>query len=279
MDADTVFKALADPTRRRLLDALHERSGQTLTELCDGLAMRRQSATQHLELLEAANLISSVRDGRRKLHYLNPVPIHEIQSRWIWKFEEPRLTTLDAIKSRAERNAMTETTAGGAEPGAVPDYVYTTYIRATPEQVWDALTDPDLTGRFWGHAQISDWTVGSRVDHVRVDGSGVSDAAGRIVAVDPPHRLAFGFDEPDRFDDPTLEPSVVTFEIESYSDIVKLTVTHARLRTVEELRAIGQGWPSVLANLKTLLETGEVLPQAPWEFHVEERTARMAKNG
>lgn len=257
-----------------MLDTLHERSGLTLNELCDGLDMRRQSASQHLELLEAANLVTSVRDGRRKLHYLNPVPIHEIQARWIWKFEGPQLAALGAIKRQAEENAMTEMVAG-----TIPDYIYTTYIRATPERVWRALTDPELTGRFWGHAQVSDWTVGSRIDHVRVDGSGISDATGSVIDVDPPHRLAFGFDDPKQADDPTFEPSIVVFEIESYHDIVKLTVIHSRLRTEDELRAIGQGWPTVLANLKTLLETGDVLPQAPWEFHAEDRTARMAQNG
>lgn len=262
-----VFKALADPSRRRLLDMLHERSGRTLNELCDGLDMRRQSVSQHLELLGAANLVTSVRDGRCKLHYLNPVPIYEIQSRWIWKFEEPRLAALDTIKHRAEEHAMTAPTAG-----TIPAYVYTTYIQATPEQVWHALTDPELTSKFWGHAQVSDWTVGSRVDHVRPDGSGISDATGTVVEVDRPRRLVFSFDDPKRVDDPTFEPSMVTFEIESYRDIVKLAVTQAPLRTADELRAVDQGWPTVLSNLKTLLETGDVLPQAPWEFHAEERS-------
>jgi uncharacterized protein YndB with AHSA1/START domain/DNA-binding transcriptional ArsR family regulator len=274
MDADLVFKALADPTRRQMLDALHERSGLTLNELCAGLNMRRQSVSQHVELLEAANLVSSVRAGRRKLHYLNAVPIHEIQSRWIWKFEEPHLAALATIKRHAEEHAMTTPATE-----TIPAYVYTTYIRATPEQVWQALTDPELTGRFWGHAQVSDWAVGSPVDHVRIDGSEIADATGTVVEVDRPHRLAFTFGEPGRpADDPTFEPSLVTFEIESYRDIVKLTITQAQLRSMDELRAVGEGWPTVLANLKTLLETGEVLPQAPWEFHAEERAARMAKN-
>lgn len=271
MDTDLVFKALADPTRRQLLDMLHARSGITLNALCDGLNMRRQSVSQHLEVLEAANLVTSVRDGRRKLHYLNPVPIHEIQNRWIWKFEEPRLVALGNIKQRAEEIAMTTAT--------IPDYVYTTYIRATPEQVWHALTDPDLTGRFWGHAQVSDWAIGSRVDHVRTDGSGVADAAGTVLEFDPPHRLVFGFDDPSLIDDPGFAQSVVTFEIASHRDIVKLTVTQSRLRTLDDLHAISEGWPSVLANLKTLLETGDVLPQAPWEFHAEARAAQMARNG
>jgi uncharacterized protein YndB with AHSA1/START domain/DNA-binding transcriptional ArsR family regulator len=277
MDADMVFKALADPGRRRLLDMLHERSGLTLGELCEGLRMCRQSVSQHVELLEAANLVVSVRDGRRKLHYLNPVPIHEIQSRWIWKFEQPRLAALDLIKSHAEEQAMTSEITQAAE--AVPEYVYTTYIRATPEQVWHALTDADLTRRFWGHAQVSEWCVGSRVEHVRTDGSGICDAAGTLIEVDRPHRLVFGFDDPAAADDPTFEPSVVTFEIESYRDIVKLTVTHSRIRSAEQRDGLAMGWPTVLANLKTLLETGDVLPQAPWEFHAEQRAAQIARNG
>lgn len=275
VDADAVFRALADPTRRRLLDALHERSGLTLSELCDGLEMRRQSASQHLQLLEEANLISTVRDGRRKLHYLNPVPIHDLHSRWIWKFETPRLAALDVIKRHAERNAMNDPTQ--PEAGPVPAYVYTTYIHATPEHVWDSLTDPDATARFWGHAQVSTWTVGARVDHVRVDGSGISDVVGTILEADRPRLLAFSFDDPASFDDPTFRPSVVTFRIEAYRDIVKLTVTHAHLRTLTELDTIGHGWPTVLSNLKTLLETGDPLPQAPWEFRAEQRDERMSK--
>jgi uncharacterized protein YndB with AHSA1/START domain len=246
---------------------LHEQSGLTLSELCDGLDMRRQSVSQHLELLAAANLVTSVRAGRRKLHYLNPVPLHEIQSRWIWKFERPQLAVLETIKRRAEENAMTE---------AVPAYTYTTYIHATAEQVWAAMTDPDLTTRFWGHAQVSEWAVGARVDHVRSDGSGVSDATGIVLALDRPHRLSFSFDDPTQVEDPTFEPSVVTFVIESYRDIVKLTVTHTQLRTMDERDTIGEGWPTVFANLKTLLETGDVLPQAPWEFYSEQRAAGLS---
>jgi DNA-binding transcriptional ArsR family regulator/uncharacterized protein YndB with AHSA1/START domain len=274
VDTDPVFKALSDPTRRQLLDMLHARAGMTLNELCEGLDMRRQSVSQHLEILEAANLVTTVRDGRRKLHYLNPVPIHEIQNRWIWKFEVPRLVALNVIKQRAEEIAMTTPATT-----TIPDYVYTTYIRATPEQVWQALTDPEITGRFWGHSQVSDWKIGSRVDHVRTDGSGIADASGTVVEFDPPRRLTFGFDDPKLIDDPAHEQSLVTFEIESHRDIVKLTVTQTRLLTMDDFHAISDGWPSVLANLKTLLETGDVLPQAPWEFHAEARAAQMAKNG
>ena len=100
---DEVFKALADASRRSLLDRLHARAGQTLNELCDGLDMTRQAVTKHLAILEAANLVSTVRHGREKLHYLNPVPIHEIGERWIKKFERGKLTALHALKRRLEK--------------------------------------------------------------------------------------------------------------------------------------------------------------------------------
>ena len=133
--SDLVFKAMADPTRRSLLDELRRRNGQTLEELCQPLAMARQSATQHLGVLEAANLATTVRRGREKLHYLNPVPLWDIQERWIEQFESPRLRALSTMKRRAEENTM----------DSRPSYVYGTYIEASPERVWEALTDPALT--------------------------------------------------------------------------------------------------------------------------------------
>jgi DNA-binding transcriptional ArsR family regulator len=102
---DKVFKALADPTRRRLLDLLHQDNGQTLTALCDHMDMTRQAVTQHLQLLEDANLVAIVWVGREKLHYLNPVPLHEIHERWIKKFERSRLTALRDLKKRLEGQA------------------------------------------------------------------------------------------------------------------------------------------------------------------------------
>ncbi|RWB01406.1 MAG: ArsR family transcriptional regulator [Mesorhizobium sp.] len=102
MDADKVFKALGDPTRRRLLDLLSEQNGQTLSQLCDHLDMARQSATQHLDLLEAANLVSTVKRGREKLHFINPVPLHEVYERWVRKFERQRLSLLHDLKQELE---------------------------------------------------------------------------------------------------------------------------------------------------------------------------------
>lgn len=101
-DIDKVFKALADPSRRQLIDSLHARNGQTLTELCQGLAMSRQAVTQHLGLLEDANLVSAERHGREKRHYFNPVPIHDVYMRWIGKFEQPRLAAMHNLKQKLE---------------------------------------------------------------------------------------------------------------------------------------------------------------------------------
>src|SRR5665213_452600 len=142
---------MPNPTRRSLLDELRRRNGQTLGELCEPLAMARQSATQHLGVLEAANLVTTVRRGREKLHYLNPVPLWDIQERWIEKFESPRLRALSAMKRRAEEDTMVTR----------PSYVYVTYIEASPERMWEALTDPELTAQYWGHSNISDWEVDS----------------------------------------------------------------------------------------------------------------------
>ena len=103
-DTDVLFKALADPSRRRLLDLLHEHDGRTLNDLCEHLDMTRQGVTQHLALLEAANLVATLRQGREKLHFLNPVPLQEIYERWIAKFEQPRLKALDDLKQKLENN-------------------------------------------------------------------------------------------------------------------------------------------------------------------------------
>jgi uncharacterized protein YndB with AHSA1/START domain/DNA-binding transcriptional ArsR family regulator len=252
-ETELAFKALADPTRRLLLDRLRERNGQTLRELCEHLTMARQSATQHLDILVRADLVTVVRRGRERLHYLNPAPLHEIEERWISGFDKPRLRALSAIKHQAEEYAMT----------SVPTYVYVTYIRATAEQVWRALTDADLTARYWGHANVSDWQPGSAWEHRRTDGSGVPDVVGKVLTAEPPTRLIITFEDSP---DDEREPSVVTFLVEPHQDIVRLTVTHENLANLDMFNGISSGWPAVLSNLKSLLETGDALPQSPWEM-------------
>ena len=261
---DAVFRALSDPTRRFLLDQLRERNGRTLSDLCAAVDMTRQSATQHLGVLEAANLVTTVRRGREKLHFLNPVPLHDIQERWIDRFEVPRLRALSAVKQRAE----------GAGVNDIPEFVYVTYIHASPDRVWEALTDADLTATYWGHSNISTWQPGARWEHRRTDGSGVADVVGTVLEADPPHRLIMTFEAPDG----RTDPSTVTFTIEPHEDIVRLTVVHDGFADPGDREAAVLGWSAVLANLKTLLETGRTLPQAPWEMHSALREREMAKN-
>src|SRR3954469_2059222 len=134
---DEVFRALADPSRRQLLDSLNARNGQTLRELCSGLDMARQSVTKHLAILESAGLVTTVRRGREKLHYLNAAPIGEISDRWITHYDRARVRALVDLKRALEDHGMADN----------PSFVYTTYIRTTPERLWQALTEPAFTKR------------------------------------------------------------------------------------------------------------------------------------
>src|SRR5881392_814732 len=143
---DDAFRALGDPSRRLLLDSLNERNGQTPRELCSRLDMARQSVSKHLAVLEAANLVTTVRRGREKLHYLNAAPINDITERWINRYEEGRVHALADLK-----RALEDTTVDK------PSFVYTTYIQTTPERLWQALTDPAFTDRYWGATHDSDW--------------------------------------------------------------------------------------------------------------------------
>lgn len=249
---DAVFKALADPTRRLLLDRLFVTNGQSLGTLCESLDMSRQAITQHLTVLEDANLISTLRQGRSKLHYLNPVAIEEIRARWINKFEAPRLGAIGAVKKLAE-DAMTDK----------PSFVYVTYIASTPEKVWDALTDADVTAQYWGHRNVSDWQPGSTWEHQRLDGSGIADVVGTVEESMPPSRLVTTWADPE--DTAGKDVSRVSFDIESLGAIVRLTVTHTDLADESARRDVAGGWSAVLSNMKSYLETGSSLPVAPWE--------------
>ena len=154
--------------------------------------------------------------------------------------------------------------------------MYVTYIESSPERVWEALTDPGLTAQYWGHSNVSDWQAGSSWEHRRMDGSGIADVTGTVLASVPPRRLTVTFGAPG--DTPPEGPSKVTFDIEPYHEIVRLTVTHENLAGDDALGTVSAGWPAVCANLKSLLETGHVLPRAPWEMHAELRAAQMARN-
>jgi uncharacterized protein YndB with AHSA1/START domain len=138
-----------------------------------------------------------------------------------------------------------------------PSFVYVTYIRATPEKVFDAITDQELSARYWGHRNASDWKVGSTWEHQRIDGSDAVDIVGKVIENDRPRRLVISWASPDDAAD-AEKTSRVTFEIEPYrDDAVKLTVTHSELEPDSGmLRGITAGWPLVLSALKSFLETG-----------------------
>lgn len=243
-----VFRALADPTRQRLLDRLYADNGQPLGVLCRDLGMSRQGGTQHLAVLESAGLVTTVRRGREKLHYLNPVPLHEVHERWIAKFERPELDALTGMKRRLEQDIhMTEK----------PRLVHVTYIATTPQRLWQALTDPDETARYWGHRNVSGWSTGDSWAHRRPDDGG-DDVIGRIIEVDPPRRLVHTWASPNDADNPGRH-STVTFDIEPDGDVVRLTVTHEDL-PADQVDGTNRGWAKVLSSLKTMLETGVPLP-------------------
>jgi uncharacterized protein YndB with AHSA1/START domain len=207
------------------------------------------------------------------------VPLHEMQERWIEQFARPRLQAPTQIRRTAEETSVNASASSGgptAADQARPTFRYTIYIHASAEQVWQALTDAELTASYWGHANRSDWQVGSRWEHVRTDDSGVVDVLGTVLHSDPPRRLAMTFTSP--HEPASDDPSVVTFVIEPFHDIVRLTVTHTRLPGPDDLDTVAVGWSSVLSNLKTLLETGSVLPQAPWDMHADLRAAQMGPN-
>jgi DNA-binding transcriptional ArsR family regulator/uncharacterized protein YndB with AHSA1/START domain len=268
---DEVFRALADPGRRTLLDSLQARNGQNLRELCAELDMARQSVSKHLAILEAAGLVVTVRDGREKLHYLNAAPINEIRDRWINQYDVGRAEALADLKRALEEQPVATDTPTTTRP----TFVYTTYIRTTPEQLWKGLTDPAFTDRYWDITFDTDWEVGSTmVWHHH--GSVIEDPDQVVLEYDPYTRLSYtwhtfvpalgeAFGLSDEVQAALLaEPrSKVTFSIEDQQPMVKLTVIHeAHSADDTILSMVSNGWPAVLAGLKTLIETGRA-PDEP----------------
>jgi uncharacterized protein YndB with AHSA1/START domain/DNA-binding transcriptional ArsR family regulator len=248
-----VFRALADPSRRLLLDSLFDADGQTLGELSAQLpGMTRFGVMKHLRILETAGLVTSRKIGRERLHYLNPVPIRLIHDRWIGKYAEPWASGLADLKSRLEGEAMDRR----------PRHVFQVYIRTTPEQLWQAITDPALTDRYFHRTRVDSlWRPGGPIRYWEGDDLVVD---GEVVEADPPRRLVTTWAfrrSPLVRDDP---PSRVTWEIESSGDMCKLTLVHDGFTTeTQTFKSVGSGWPFVLSSLKSLLETGEGLGAHP----------------
>jgi uncharacterized protein YndB with AHSA1/START domain/DNA-binding transcriptional ArsR family regulator len=260
---DAVFRALADRTRRGLLDQLFKRDGQTLGELERRLAMTRFGVMKHLRVLEDARLVVTRRRGREKLHFLNRVPIRQIHDRWIDKYTEPWAAMLTRLKKGIEEGLM--------------EKVYEIYIKTTPERLWQAITDPELRRKYnFGVGVYSDWKPGSTYVSRTTDmtvSPNMLIAEGENVEVDPPRRLVQTFralwsDEIKR-----EATSRVTWEIERVGDSCCLTVTHDQLPEKANAELYG-GWPMVLSGLKTLLETGQLLTTPASQMYLAPQSAR-----
>lgn len=262
---DEVFRALADPSRRALLDALRDRGGQSLRELGEGLEMTRQAVAKHLGVLEEAGLVVTSWHGREKHHHLNAAPINDVADRWIRRYDRARAEALADLKTALQENAE--------ETEMSDDFVYVTYIRTTPEKLWQALTDPAFITRYFeGGGPTSDWTPGSKVLW-SMQGEEHHDWDQHVLEADPPRRLSyswhnyqpemaemFGWSAERLAELQQEKRSKVTFDIEPAGQAVKLTVTHDDFAPGSEMRAgVSQGWPAILSNLKSYLETGEVL--------------------
>jgi len=241
---DPVFRALADPTRRSLLDELFREDGQTLSALEGRFSMTRFGVMKHLKQLEEAGLVVTRRRGREKLHFLNPVPIRLVHDRWVSKYAEPWAAALSGLKSRLERPM---------------EKVFEIYIRTTPERLWEAITDPEIRSKYnFGARQTSDWTPGSRYE-MGAPNAPAPLGEGVNLEVDPPRRLVQSMVALWGEDVKAEGTSRVTWEIEPIAaDSCRLTVTHDQLREGANEQLYG-GWPMILSGLKTWLETGTLL--------------------
>ncbi len=250
---DAVFRALADPTRRTLLDALFRKDGQTLGELerrvraRGAQAMTRFGVMKHLRILEEAGLIVTKRRGREKLHFLNPVPIRLVHDRWVSKYAEPWAAGLSDLKQRLEKTM---------------EKVFEIYIKTTPERLWQAITDPAMRAKYTFGVEVhSDWKPGSAYSGVAggaTVGQGMKIFEGKVLEADPPRRLVQSYNACWSDAVKAERTSRVTWEIEQVEDSCRLTVTHDQLREGAHPELYG-GWPMILSGLKTLLETGELL--------------------
>ncbi len=227
---DEVFRALADPTRRSLLDELFREDGQTLGALAERFSMTRFGVMKHLKQLEEAGLVITRRRGREKLHFLNPIPIRLVHDRWVSKYAEPWAAALSELKQELEKPM---------------EKIFEIYIRTTPERLWQAITDPGIRSKYQFGTQVSsDWTPGA---HLEMSHPGAPGLLGVHTMV------ALWSDEVK-----SEGASRVSWDIEPVGDSCRLIVTHDQLREDANSQIYG-GWPMILSGLKTWLETGELL--------------------
>ena len=263
---DEVFRALADPTRRSLLDALFREDGQTLTALEGHFGMTRFGVMKHLKLLEEAGLVLTKRRGREKLHFLNPVPIRLVHDRWVSKYAEPWTAKLSDLKDRLEGGTATDIQEDGMEK------VFEIYIKTSPQKLWEAITNTEMRSKYNFGARIkSDLKNGGEFTQSTPDGAILG--VGKNMLVDPPKKLVQTMEALWSEDVKKEGTTRITWEIKPIgSDSCRLTVTHDQMREGANDEIYG-GWPMILSGLKTLLETGELLT-TPGSLMYANSTAR-----
>ena len=250
-DLHLVFRALADPNRRRLLDHLRENDGQTLGQLSAGLPdITRFGVAKHLTVLASAELVSVRAVGRTKVHYLNPVPLQRVSDRWIARFRQPFTRLLVDLASDLE----------GEPAMARPAYVTETIIRAAASKVWQALVDPEFTSRYYYGTKITADAIEKGRSYT-YEGEAGPMIKGEILEAEEPTRLVMTFVPLWDPEQAKLRPSRVTFELTALSDtITRLSLVHDDFDEGSPvLEGVSGGWPLIIASLKTLLETGEPL--------------------
>lgn len=260
---EAIFRALADPTRRRLLDLLKEREPLTLSQLVEGAgtgtddaSMTRFGVMKHLGVLEDAGLIATRKSGREKLHYLNAAPIQLVADRWISRFAKPLVQQLADVKTLAELGAHTMHASN-------PRQVYEVFIKASPEQIWAALTQPDLTEKYYYGSRVETaLTPGSPFRYV-TKGENPLMIEGKVLEAQPPKKLVTTFSAQWSPENKKDRPSRVTYEITPMDGYCKLSLVHDDFDgETETYRNVAGGWMMILSGLKTLLETGKPMGQA-----------------
>lgn len=243
---DAILKALSDKTRRDLLDRLRERDGRTLTELEASLGMTRFGVMKHLKILEAAGLVLTHKSGRFKYHYLNAAPLQMVVDRWI----EP-LTRAASTRALLDFKSELEGANAMSASSPKPNFMLETYIAATPERIWEALTSAELSKHYYiaGAAIHGDLTTGGAYEYLTPDGKVM--LSGEIISAEPPKRLEMTF-LPGWGANAKASRNV--YEIEAVGENSKLTILHFDIPPGND--GVKQGWAKIAAGLKTLLETG-----------------------
>lgn len=249
---DAVFRAMADSKRRQLMDQLFEKDGQTLSQLVEPMGMSRQAVSKHVALLEAAGLVVVRRMGREKHHYLNPVPLRWVLDRWINKYAEPLVETMVHLKRALEHSKKEQNMDK-------PNHIYEIYIKARPEEVWAALTEGEMTRRYFHATHVSsEWQLGARVEYRMENGDLAVD--GEILEIDAPRHLSFTWKVHYSEELATEPASRVTFDIEPLDEGCRVVLTHDQFEPGSRVHdQVSKGWSAIMCSMKSLLETGSAM--------------------